>query len=243
VSQDLWRVEELDEVDSTNTYLAVRAREGADEGLVIRTDFQSVGRGRLDRVWEAPKGTALLVSFLFRPNSDVTPQLVVAAVALAARTAVQKVTDIAVDVKWPNDLLVGGKKLAGILAEYVPEPSPAVIVGLGLNLTESPGEESTNVREISGKTLTAPQLLDHILEVLHGVRHLLDSEKGREELRQRYASGLVTLGHEVRVEQPSGDLIGVATDVTVQGELVVEVNQQQHVIRVGDITHVRQLDT
>jgi BirA family transcriptional regulator, biotin operon repressor / biotin---[acetyl-CoA-carboxylase] ligase len=115
-----WRVEHLSEIDSTNRWLVERAKEGADEGLVVYADFQSAGRGRLERPWEAPARSSLLCSILLRPELDVDHlQLVVAAVALAARAALVRLCGLRPDLKWPNDLVVGPKKLAGLLCEVV----------------------------------------------------------------------------------------------------------------------------
>ena len=126
-------------IDSTNRYLLDVARNGAPEGLVARADHQSAGRGRLGRRWEAAPGTNLLASFLLRPPLVLDEyHLCTAAVALAAVTACIGAAGLEPSIKWPNDLLVGERKLAGILAETVsggaaPE-HPALVVGLGLNV-------------------------------------------------------------------------------------------------------------
>ena len=151
-------------LDSTNRYLADEAVAGAPEGLVAVTDFQSAGRGRLGRRWEAPAGTNLLASVLFRPLLDPKDlHLLTVVVALATADACMEAAGLEPHLEWPNDLYVGKRKLAGVLAESVPErassspsmspPGPtgagggedgghgqgtgqlrAVVVGLGLNV-------------------------------------------------------------------------------------------------------------
>ncbi|HTZ09827.1 MAG TPA: biotin--[acetyl-CoA-carboxylase] ligase [Acidimicrobiales bacterium] len=135
------------EIDSTNRWLADEARDGAPEGTVAAAEFQRAGRGRLGRRWEAPAGSNLLVSVLLRPRYDaVTVHRCAAALALAAADACAVVAGVHPGLKWPNDLVVGERKLAGLLAEVGPGPDPALaegrpcalVLGLGLNLRWPP---------------------------------------------------------------------------------------------------------
>ena len=113
-----WDVHRFDEIDSTNAYLHRQARLGAPEGTVAVAEHQSAGRGRLDRRWESPPGASLLASALFRPDLDPSElHLCTAAMALAAAEACRQVAGVGPVLKWPNDLLVGEEKLAGVLAE------------------------------------------------------------------------------------------------------------------------------
>jgi len=158
-------VHRFEEVDSTNRVLLDEARAGAPDGTVAVAAFQRAGRGRLGRRWEAPPGSNLLMSVLLRPG--LVPgelHLCTVAVALAAADACAAVAGLEPELKWPNDLMVGERKLAGILAEIVPagvvaEPRPgagadigadagtgrsgtAVVVGLGLNVQWPPSEHA-----------------------------------------------------------------------------------------------------
>jgi BirA family biotin operon repressor/biotin-[acetyl-CoA-carboxylase] ligase len=243
VSPIVWRIEHFGEIDSTNTWLAQRALEGAPEGLVAVADFQSAGRGRLDRRWESPPGASLLCSILLRP--DVAPdqlQLVVACVALAARAALVRLSGVRPALKWPNDLIVGDAKIAGLLAEIVAvDERLAVVVGIGVNLThEGPANVvSTSVRAESGVTITPPALLDILLDELEARRASLDSSDGQATLRDEYQRALVTLGRLVRVERTNDVLVGLATSVDEFGRLVVVVNGEEVAVAVGDVVHVR----
>ena len=142
-------VHRFDEVDSTNRVLVDEAGAGAPEGTVAVAAFQHAGRGRLGRRWEAPPGSNLLVSVLLRPGLDLDElHLCTVAVALAAADACAAVAGLEPELKWPNDLMVGERKLAGILAEIVPagpgagagpgRSATAVVVGLGLNVQWPP---------------------------------------------------------------------------------------------------------
>jgi BirA family biotin operon repressor/biotin-[acetyl-CoA-carboxylase] ligase len=246
VSSIVWRVEHFDEIDSTNTYVVKRVRDDVAEGLVALADFQSSGRGRLDRAWVSPPRASLLCSMLLRPDLDATQlQLVVAAVALATRTALERLCGLRPQLKWPNDLVVGENKLAGLLAEVVETTSGiAVVVGLGVNLTyEGPeGVRATSVRGETGVTIVPRALLDIVLEEIEARRSQLDSKEGRVALRDEYTRSLATIGQFVRVDQLSGSLSGVARGVDDAGQLLVEIDGVLRTFGVGDVVHVRPSD-
>lgn len=243
MSSIVWRIEHFVEIDSTNTWLAQQAREGAPEGRVAVAGFQSAGRGRLDRHWESPPGASLLCSMLLRP--DVAPdqlQLVVACVALAARAALVRLCGVRPGLKWPNDLVVDDKKVAGLLAEIVSvDDRLAVVVGIGVNLThEGPANvAATSVRAESGVTITPVALLDIVLDELEPRRALLDDAAGQVQLREEYRRALVTLGRRVRVERTDGVIVGRAVSIDDYGQLVVDVGDHEVAISVGDVVHVR----
>jgi BirA family transcriptional regulator, biotin operon repressor / biotin---[acetyl-CoA-carboxylase] ligase len=241
VAPTVWRVEHFAEIDSTNTYLKGRAHEA--EGLVAFADFQSAGRGRLDRTWESKPRSSLLCSVLFRPRLDPCElQLVVALVALSARSAIERLSGLRAGLKWPNDLIVGENKLAGLLAEVVASGDElAVVVGIGVNLTDEgpPDVPATSVRAQTGLTITPRALLDILLEEIDTRRALLDSESGCAALRDEYVGALVTLGQWVRVEQSTGVVHGRAVGVDAQGRLQVEVGGAVATFAVGDVVHVR----
>jgi BirA family biotin operon repressor/biotin-[acetyl-CoA-carboxylase] ligase len=246
VSPIVWRVEHFDEIDSTNTYVVKRVRDEVAEGLVALADFQSSGRGRLDRAWVSPPRASLLCSMLLRPNLDATQlQLVVAVVALATRTALERLCGLRPQLKWPNDLVVGEDKLAGLLAEVVETTNGfAVVVGLGVNLTYGgpEGVRATSVRGETGVTIVPRALLDIVLEEIEARRSQLDSKEGRVALRDEYTRALATIGQVVRVEQLSGSLSGVARGVDDAGQLLVEIDGALQSFGVGDVVHVRPSD-
>lgn len=247
MSSIVWRKEHFNEIDSTNTWCVARANEGAPEGLVAYADFQTAGRGRLDRRWESPAGASLLCSILLRPQLDPDErQLVVAGVALAARAAIVRLCGVRPDLKWPNDLVVGDAKLAGLLAEVVAHDGVvAVVVGIGVNLThEGPTTvEATSLRAESGVTIAPEALLDILLDELEPRRSRLESAEGRAQLRDEYQRSLVTIGQTVRVERMNDSLVGVATAVDSSGHLVVEVDGVATVVAVGDVVRVRRQDS
>ncbi len=228
----------LAEVASTNEWLAERA--DAPEGLVVYADYQSAGRGRRNRTWSAPVGSSLLCSVLLRaPASDA--QWVVAALALSARAALADRAGLAVSLKWPNDLLVGDAKLAGVLAQASTHgPVATVVAGLGVNLTAHPADvDATDVREASGVVVDPGDLLSATLDHL-AVRHAaLVHDEGRDNLRREYLAALATLGRRVRVERGPDVLEGVARDVDATGALVLDVDGARLTVSAGDVVHLR----
>ena len=262
----------FDELDSTNRYLLSEARTGAAEGLVVVADHQSAGRGRLGRRWEAPPAANLLVSVLLRPQLPLEARhLASAVVALAAADACAALAGLTVGIKWPNDLLVDGRKLAGVLAEAdVGTEGPApIVVGIGINVAWPPaptgdpaGDRSTHegippargdlsdlsdladsatslLRE-SGRRVDRARLLDRMLLELEPRADALSSPEGRIRQAADLRSRCTTIGARVRVESSDATFSGTAVDVTVEGHLVVAVDDQgSRTVVVGDVIHLR----
>lgn len=226
----------LAETDSTNRYLLDAARSGAPDGLVVVADHQLAGRGRLGRSWTAPPGASLLVSVLLRPELGPEQRhLVVMAAAVAMTEAVAATTGVTAALKWPNDLLVGGRKLAGILAEAAGD---AVVVGIGVNLDwpEIPDELdgiATACNIEGGRATSRQALLDAFLRRYEA--RLADLA----ETRRAYLGLLGTIGRRVRVERAGATLVGTATGIDDAGRLLVDVDATTEAISAGDVVHLR----
>jgi BirA family transcriptional regulator, biotin operon repressor / biotin---[acetyl-CoA-carboxylase] ligase len=241
-----WDVHRFVEIDSTNAYLQRQARQGAPEGMVAVAVHQSAGRGRLDRRWEAPPGASLLVSVLFRPDLDLAElHLCTAAMALAAAEACRRVAGVGPVLKWPNDVLVGEEKLAGVLAEAAFDGGPggavAVVVGLGLNI-DWPGPEGaggTSLAAVGAGTVDRPALLEALLDALSARRALLDSVAGRRAVVAELRNCCVTLGRRVRVALAAEVVVGVATEIDEAGHLVVRTADGLRTVSAGDVVHLR----
>jgi BirA family biotin operon repressor/biotin-[acetyl-CoA-carboxylase] ligase len=217
----------FDLVDSTNRYLLECAANGAPEGVVAVADEQSAGRGRLGRTWVAPPGAALLVSVLLRPNVPVERlHLVTLAAALAATDALP---DVGARVKWPNDVVVDDRKLAGVLAEA--DGAGAVVVGMGLNLRDD--WFPPDLRETA--TACGGDRADVLVAWLRAYdARLADLDRVLTDAAARSA----TLGRRVRVELASETFEGTARALTAQGYLVVD----DRLVTAGDVIHLRPSD-
>jgi len=245
------------QVGSTSTVALELAAGGAPEGLVVVADHQTAGRGRLGRAWEAPVGTSLLCSILLRPGEAAllgSGFLLTACVALAARDAATDLYGVTCMLKWPNDLLVGDQKVAGVLAERTTssrEAAPGIVVGIGCNLRRLDEGAwpagGTSLEEASGGRLVER---DRFLEVLLGAlepryARLLE---GADDLGLKEAPWLVeevhrasaTLGRIVRVELPSGQVLeGQAVALRGDGRLIVAARSGEVVVEAGDVIHLR----
>ena len=243
-----WRIEVEEATPSTNAALAERGRAGEDPGLVLVTEHQTAGRGRLDRVWETPPRASLTFSVLLRP--DVAPTAwswlpLLTGYAVQAALA-DRLPDIA--LKWPNDVLVdggelgAGRKVAGILVERIDtDRGPMAVVGVGINvdqtLDELPIALATSVSLETGEPVERTGLLSQVLGSLYGLQGLLDDT---EALRRAYADVCVTLGRTVDVHLPGGDVRrGEALDIDASGALVVATDDGALTVAAGDVVHVR----
>jgi len=250
----LWRdVTVRAETGSTNSDLLAAARAGAPEGTVLAAEVQTAGRGRLDRRWVCPPGAALSFSVLLRP--DGVPAVargwipLLAGVAVAAGLRAQAGLDAR--LKWPNDVLVGGAKIAGILAE---QAGDAIVLGIGINVTtrrdELPVPNATSV-VLAGAAPDREQLLVAVLGELETWYRrwaaavapvVAGTVPGGDPagLRAEYLRLSATVGQQVRVSMPGGKLVtGRAGDVDATGRLVVETASGPVPVSAGDVVHVR----
>ncbi|MCA2224240.1 biotin--[acetyl-CoA-carboxylase] ligase [Nonomuraea aurantiaca] len=242
----LWTgVSVVESTGSTNADLAESARQGAEEGRVLVAESQVAGRGRLGRTWTAPPRSGLTVSALLRPRVPVAAQGWLALLyGVAAASAVRRLAEVDVRLKWPNDLLIGERKLAGILAERADD---AVVIGMGLNVSlkpeELPVETATSLAIEQAACVDRDPLLRAVLREVE--RHYRDwSEAGGDAdacgLRAAYQASSATIGRQVRIELPGDQVLtGQATGIDQAGHLQVTAHGQRHTLSAGDVVHVR----
>jgi BirA family transcriptional regulator, biotin operon repressor / biotin---[acetyl-CoA-carboxylase] ligase len=247
-----WPVEVVPVTGSTNADLLARAADGEPEGAVLAAEQQHAGRGRLGRTWVSPPRAALTFSVLLRPVAVPRARLgwlpLLAGVAVAA--AVRAVAAVDAQLKWPNDVLVGPAKLAGILAEAAGD---AVVIGIGVNVSTGredlpppgPGAlPATSLRLLGSPVLDRTRLLAGILAGLERRYLTWSRESGdteRSGLRAEYTRLCATLGRQVRVELPGGRLLdGLAADLDADGRLLISVPPDPGLpVAAGDIVHLR----
>jgi BirA family biotin operon repressor/biotin-[acetyl-CoA-carboxylase] ligase len=235
------------ELDSTNTALVGEARSGAPEGLVLVADHQTGGRGRLGRTWSAAPGAALLVSVLLRPPLPIDEvSVVLMAAGLAACDGVEAAAGFRPGLKWPNDLVVEDRKLAGLLSEATGGADPGVVLGLGINVAVSayPAEladQATSCEEAASRPVDRADLLVAFLTALESRYSTVLAGGRRAAILDAYRADSATLGRRVRVELTSGPALeGSASGVTDDGRLVVvDAAGAEHLVSVGDVKHLR----
>jgi BirA family biotin operon repressor/biotin-[acetyl-CoA-carboxylase] ligase len=239
-----WREVRVVEVTgSTNADLAAAARAGEQGGLVLVAEHQDQGRGRLDRTWLSPPRAGLTFSVLWRPTVDpVRWGWLSPLVGLAVAEAVSATALVDVRLKWPNDLLVGDRKLAGVLAERV---GGAVVVGVGLNVStrgdELPGSAATSLAvEDAACTDRDPLLRAALRRVAERYRDWTAAAGDPAALRLALLERSATVGRPVQVLLPGGrTLRGTATDIDGEGRLVVATEEGVQAVAAGDVVHLR----
>ena len=250
----MWReIRVLTETGSTNADVAAAARAGEPEGLVVVAERQLAGRGRLDRTWTSPPRAGLTFSMLLRPPvpAAARPLLpLLTATALAAAAAERAELDVR--LKWPNDLVVADRKVAGLLAEAVPADAgrpgerDAVVVGVGLNVSTTAAElpdAATSLAGVLGRTVDrGPVLLGFLRAVERRYRRWTDAlgDPVASGLARDYLAWSSTVGTTVAVSLPDGSTLeGVAQAVDWDGRLVVATAEGTVELASGDVRHLR----
>lgn len=228
----------LEEIDSTNNELKRRANSGAAEGLALLANHQTHGRGRLGRSFQSLAGQGLYLSVLLRPKVTLAvASQFTAWAAVAVCRALEQEIGLSAVIKWPNDILVEGKKLCGILTEAA---GSAVILGLGLNLTQTANHFGPDLadRAISlaqlGYCAQAQPLARAILRELDTLYARFP--EGAESCRAEFKSRCVTLGRDVVLMREGGSVPARAVDVTPDFGLVVEVNGRRETVTCGEVS-------
>lgn len=246
----MWsRVDVVEKSPSTNAELARLAEEGAPAGSVLVADHQSAGRGRLGRSWVTPPRSALTFSALVDPGRVPLrrwPWLPLLA-GIAVAEGVRRVAEVDSELKWPNDVLVGERKLAGILVERVERPAGALaVVGVGLNVSmtadELPVPTATSLELEAASTTDRSVVLRELLRTFEAlfVQWRADGGDPALGLHEAYVRRCSTLGREVRVDLPDGEqLTGTAAGVDADGRLEVRTASGARTLGAGDVVHVR----
>ncbi len=248
------RFEQVDwvaETGSTNRDLLdelAAGTPGARRPAVLVTDHQTAGRGTKGRSWFDPPGGSLLISVRLFPT--VAPNrlhLYVMALSLAAARACRLVAGVAVGLKWPNDLFVGDRKLAGVLTESSVRGGrvDALVIGMGLNVNwpdEVPvelGELAVALNQLAGRTVDRVALAIALVTGFDAELAMLEGPDGEQAVLAAYRAASATVGRTVRLELPDGPVVGRALDVDDDGHIVVELDGQRRTFAAVDVTHLR----
>ncbi len=217
-------------IDSTNTKVRELAYQGATEGTVVVAEKQSAGKGRRGRSWESPAGTNIYMSVLLRPQIEVNkaPMLTLVMAYSIGRVLKKRGYD-SVQIKWPNDLILSGKKVCGILteAELSGQEISHVVVGVGINVNEKEFSEelldkATSLYLEKKAEENREELIEDILDAFAADYELFLKKQNLTFLREEYNQMLVNYHREVRVLEPGNEYSAVARGINDMGELLVE---------------------
>ena len=248
----------LPEADSTNAVLLGAAAAGAPHGSVVIAEAQTAGRGRQGRAWTAPPRSGLFLSILVRPTAPQAAWGWLPLLAgVATRSALARIGGIDVRLKWPNDLITPsdtvtgygtGRKLGGILCEQALGAAPAVVVGIGINVSlradELPAPHATSLALAGAKSADRDPVLRALLREF-GSWYVRWAEAGGDSessgLADAYRADCATLGAHVRADLPAGGSIsGTAVGIDGTGRLVIEdAGGARHPVAAGDVVHLR----
>lgn len=219
-----------EEVDSTNLYAKRMAEEGAPEGTLALADAQTAGRGRRGRSWDSPKGESIYMSLLLRPKilPEHASQLTLV-MGLSVAEGVADVLHLPVQIKWPNDVVVDGKKICGILTEMSADMDGIhyIVIGVGINVNNQKFPEelksvATSLRIAAGKILDRQTVMRGVLDAFSRNYECFLETENLEGLVEAYNRILANRDHQVRVLDPKNPFEGIARGINEHGELLVE---------------------
>lgn len=236
----------FEEVDSTNIHAGTWAQNGASEGSVVVTEHQTAGRGRHGRTWSADKGQNLLFSVVLRPAlaADRLGLITVAASVAVAETIDHFVAPHRSSIKWPNDVLLEGRKTCGMLLEtsMAGTQTEAVVLGVGLNVNqthfpESLEDSATSLRLTTGRPVPRPPLLARLLETLEARYDTVQAE-GVDAIRGAFHERLTMLHAPTTLRFAGSDktITGTVQGITEAGALRLETDQGVQTVNAGEVT-------
>lgn len=222
----------LEQVDSTNNEARKLAEQGAPDGTLVVAELQTAGKGRRGRFWTSPPGTGIWMSLLLRP--DFAPEYastLTLVAAMAVETGIREAAELDCQIKWPNDIVLEGKKICGILTEMSTEEDCIrhVVVGIGINVNmeEFPEEISrtaTSLCIVSGSAMKRAPLVDAVMRAWEKYYKIYCDTLDMRVLKEAYNMHLVNLGRDVMVLTPKAEYRGISHGINDRGELLVELD-------------------
>ena len=234
-----------DETDSTNNQAKAYGEKGEAHGTLFVADMQVAGKGRRGRVWVSPAGSSIYMTILLHPDVLPTkaPQLTLV-MAMAVAEGIRKVTGLETKIKWPNDIIVNGRKVCGILTEMSTEIDYInyVVIGDGINVNQETFPEeirdtATSLKIETGSSVRRSVLIATIMECFEQFYEVFMTTEDLSGLQERYNAMLVNLGREVRVLEPGNEYEAHALGINRTGELIVRtVDGQEKEIYAGEVS-------
>ena len=234
----------LSETDSTNTKAKHLAEEGYPTGTLVVAEQQMAGRGRRGRGWEAPKGTGIYMTLLLKPQIEPdNASMLTLVAALAVSAAVRRVINRPAGIKWPNDIVMNGKKICGILTEMSAQVDYVnyIVIGIGINVhNESFPEEishmATSLYLETGAHHNRAALIEEVWEQFEHYYGIFMETQDLSRLTKEYNAHLVNMHQEVKVLDPKEPYEGKAMGITARGELIVDTWESRKLVSAGEVS-------
>lgn len=232
-----------DSVDSTNNEVKRLAHKGYPTGTTVLAEKQTSGKGRLGRVWSSPVGTGLWFSFLLRPETDFSKiSGITLAAGLGVCRAVRDFTGLDAKIKWPNDIIIGNKKICGILTETATEANKIeyAVVGIGINVNDKifPDEIKEKATSLMIENRYSPiNRTELFREVLFHTENCIDNYLENSLIPNDYKQLCATLGRNIEVKRGKNIIRGIAEDISENGDLIVaDENNNKIFVNSGEVT-------
>ena len=242
-----WAGQELfcfDEIDSTNTKAKELAEQGYPSGTLVVADRQIAGRGRRGRSWDSPAGIGIFMTLLLKP--DINPNnasMLTLVTALATAQAISDITGAEAKIKWPNDIVINGKKVCGILTEMSAQFDYInhIVIGIGINVhnesfPEEIRETASSLLLESGKRIHRADLIARFLERFEAGYAIFLQTEDLEGLMKDYNALLVNIQKQVRILDPKEPFEGKAIGITKRGELIVDTWESRKLVSSGEVS-------
>lgn len=242
-----WAGQEIyyyDVTDSTNIRAKELAEEGHPGGTLVVADRQEAGRGRRGRSWDSPSGTGIFMTLLLKP--DMNPNhasMLTLVAAMAVARAISQCADTEALIKWPNDIVIGGKKICGILTEMSAQFDfiNHIVIGIGINVhnehfPEEIAETAGSILLQTGKRIRRAELIEQILEQFEHYYAIFMETEDLSGLVKEYNSILVNMNKSVRVLDPKEPFEGKAMGITKKGELIVDTWESRKMVSSGEVS-------
>lgn len=234
----------FDSIDSTNTKAKELAEEGHPSGTLVVADRQTAGKGRRGRSWESPSGIGIFMTLMLKPEINPNHASMLTLVAAMATTrAIRRVTGVPAMIKWPNDIVMNGKKVCGILTEMSAQFDYInhIVIGIGINVhnedfPEEIAQTASSLYLESGQHIHRASLIEAFLEEFEDVYAEYLKTEDMEGLMKEYDSMLVNRGRQVRVLDPKEPFEGKAMGITKKGELIVDTWESRKLVSSGEVS-------
>ena len=243
-----WAGQELvyfDSIDSTNTKAKELAEEGYPNGTLVVADYQRAGKGRRGRTWESPSGTGIFMTLMLKP--DINPNnasMLTLVAALAVAKAISDITGEQALIKWPNDIVINGKKICGILTEMSAQFDYInhIVIGIGINVHNKDFPEeiketaSSLMIESGGQHFRRAEIIEKIMEYFEEYYEIYLETEDLSALVKEYNSLLVNMHKNVKVLDPKEPFEGKAMGITPRGELIVDTWESRKLVSSGEVS-------